>query len=377
MNVDLEYKKAISDMKRINLQMEVKSTDIKKDENGDEYFHFKGYLAVFDNVDRGGDIIHKGAFIKGLKEYTPSLFWMHNLDEPLGVFVSIVEDKKGLYVEAKMPMTDEFVRTRIVPQIKVGSVKSMSIGYVVPTDGAKYEASIRHIYECKLWEGSLVTIPMNKEAILDSKSIATFQETIPIAPRDTIFDHYAAKNRVMDWAGTRNGGIEDPDVQKKFKTAFVYCCDCYSDYEDDYYLLIADVIDGVLTIVPRAVFKAAMHVSGKRWNGFIPSDEIPAAMYLITKYYERMGMESPFTETKGLRIDDVKSINDVRTLENLLVNGVCLSKKQAKILISIMKTGLDEDVEDESFPLEQRDAESENKNWNDILKEINQINVKN
>ncbi len=50
-------------------------------------------------------------------------------DVPIGIIDSIKEDDNGLLFEARLPKDDAFVRDRLIPQIKIGSLNSFSIGY--------------------------------------------------------------------------------------------------------------------------------------------------------------------------------------------------------------------------------------------------------
>ena len=115
------------------MELKYKTVDFKEQtfKEDEKYFWFEGYLSTFGNIDRGGDVIEKGAFAESLKELIPHLFWMHKSDEPLGVYDSVVEDQNGLYVKGRLPKDDKFVSDRVIPQMKIGSIKSMSIGYSV------------------------------------------------------------------------------------------------------------------------------------------------------------------------------------------------------------------------------------------------------
>jgi HK97 family phage prohead protease len=137
----------------------------------DNFFYFEGYLSTYGNVDLGGDIIEKGAFDESLKRITPELLWQHKSNEVIGVFTEITSDDKGLFVKGKLPKTDSLVSGRVIPQMKVGSVRSMSIGYWPKEFDYDSDANIRTIKEIVLYEGSLVSQPMNPEAaVTDMKS---------------------------------------------------------------------------------------------------------------------------------------------------------------------------------------------------------------
>lgn len=147
------------ELKYLNVPFEMKAN--REDE---EYFYFEGYASTFGNVDLGNDVIERGAFIKSLKARNPKLLWQHKMDMPLGVFEEVFEDDKGLFVKGKMPLADSFVRDRVIPQMKIKSVDSMSIGYCVEIEEYDKTINVRKLKEIYLYEASLVTLPMNPQA---------------------------------------------------------------------------------------------------------------------------------------------------------------------------------------------------------------------
>jgi len=137
--------------------------EMKETKEDNEFFYFEGYGATFGNVDNGGDMIVQGAFKNSLlKNRVIPVLYQHNSREPIGVFTELIEDSKGLYVKGKLPKDDAMVRDRIIPQMKVGSIAKMSIGYSVID--RVWEGQIRVLKEVELWEISLVTFPMNDQA---------------------------------------------------------------------------------------------------------------------------------------------------------------------------------------------------------------------
>jgi HK97 family phage prohead protease len=151
----------------------VKSFEYKtiQDKEDDEFFYFEGYLSTYGNVDWYDDVVEKGAFDESLKSIKPQLLWMHNHYDMIGVWEEIKSDDKGLFVKGKLPKEDTLVSGRVIPQMKVGAVKSMSIGFWV--DEAEWDDdNVRHIKRATLVEGSLVGMPANSEAVVtDMKSI--------------------------------------------------------------------------------------------------------------------------------------------------------------------------------------------------------------
>ncbi len=151
--------------KFMTVPFELKQTD---EEDGEGLFTFEGFASTFGNLDLDKDIIDNGAFKKSLAKRTPKLLWQHSMDEPLGVFTLIEERESGLFVKAKMPLEDTFVSGRVRPQVKIGSITSMSIGFFIVESTFNRETEIRNIHEVELFEISLVSIPANPQAVITS-----------------------------------------------------------------------------------------------------------------------------------------------------------------------------------------------------------------
>jgi hypothetical protein len=129
----------------------------------------EGYAAIFGNVDLGNDVIHSGAFRKTLAERGNKVrfFWQHDRNEPLGKPIEMREDAKGLFVKA---IVSDTARGRdALALLKDGAITGLSIGYdAIPggTDVSKAEDGrvVRNLRELRLWEFSLVSLPMNEQA---------------------------------------------------------------------------------------------------------------------------------------------------------------------------------------------------------------------
>lgn len=108
---------------------------------------FAGYAAVFDVVDRAGDVMRRGAFAGA---GVVPLLWQHR-GGAVGVLASVVEDARGLRVEGvvKDPELAGLVRS--------GAAAGLSVGYraVRVRQGAR-----RVIEAVVLVEVSLVAVPM-------------------------------------------------------------------------------------------------------------------------------------------------------------------------------------------------------------------------
>lgn len=156
-------------MERLATGLEIKALN----DTADSYT-VSGYASVFNNKDRGGDIMMPGAF-KGLGSKEIPLLWGHaSYEPPIGKVTVAREDSKGLYFEAEMPKGDKFVSERLAPQLKAGSITQNSIGFRTMSD--KQVGDNRELHEVDLWEISLVTFAMNPSATVDGFKSYGFKE---------------------------------------------------------------------------------------------------------------------------------------------------------------------------------------------------------
>ncbi len=126
--------------------------------------HFAGYASVFGIEDNHNDIILSGAFSNSLadKERDIKLLWQHKVDEPIGTFTTMKEDRYGLYVEGRLLLDVQRAREAYA-LLKSGALNGLSIGFVVKHYD-RDDSGARLIYEADLWEISLVTFPANSHA---------------------------------------------------------------------------------------------------------------------------------------------------------------------------------------------------------------------
>lgn len=102
--------------------------------------------------------------------------------------------------------------------------------------------------------------------VADITAAATGAVDLPVAGRDVSWDGDGAKDRVFTWA--------DGDVDR-LSQAFAYRdSDADPQLKGSWKLGYADVLDGVLTIVPKGVFAAEAAVNGARGGVDIPAEEM-------------------------------------------------------------------------------------------------------
>lgn len=127
---------------------------------------FEGYASYFNNIDSYDDIIEKGAFKKTISENRGRIkvLWQHDAAEPIGIPEEMYEDDNGLYVRAKISMTD--TGKKAMTLIRDGVITEMSIGYDVMKDDYKMMGNrrVRMLKEVRLWEFSPVTFAANDKA---------------------------------------------------------------------------------------------------------------------------------------------------------------------------------------------------------------------
>lgn len=125
-----------------------------------------GYGAVFDNIDRGGDIIVPGAFGASLKAGGPGkvkMLMFHDPMRPIGVWDEIVEDKLGLKMKGRLLLdVDDGLKAHRL--MRAGAVDGLSIGYRATVHNWDSGRKARIIEKVDLWEVSIVTFPMNERA---------------------------------------------------------------------------------------------------------------------------------------------------------------------------------------------------------------------
>ncbi|WP_415184454.1 HK97 family phage prohead protease [Phaeovulum sp.] len=131
-----------------------------------------GYASLFGLADQGGDIVQKGAYARSLKRLADKggsvkMLWQHDPAQPIGVWDEIREDERGLFVKGRLLL--DVVRAReAAALIGAGAIDGLSIGY--RTIAAEKDAKgQRLLAELELWEVSLVTFPMLRQARVAAK----------------------------------------------------------------------------------------------------------------------------------------------------------------------------------------------------------------
>ncbi len=145
-----------------------------------------GYASVFDVRDSYGDVIRRGAFAKTLQRRIPLMFWQHQTDAPIGVWLTASEDARGLRVSGRLADTGQ--GRDVHELLKMGALSGLSIGFTVPPGGETFDGQIRTLTEIDLWEISPVSFPAN-----DSARIDQVKSSLRFMPIGAQLDHMQAR----------------------------------------------------------------------------------------------------------------------------------------------------------------------------------------
>ena len=113
---------------------------------------FAGYASVFDRVDRGGDVVRRGAFVASLAAgRVVPLLWQHRAGAVIGTIETLAEDRRGLRVVARV------THPTAASLVARGALTGLSFGYRVTAARGSHP---RELLGLDLAEVSLVAAPM-------------------------------------------------------------------------------------------------------------------------------------------------------------------------------------------------------------------------
>ncbi len=121
---------------------------------------FAGYAALFDTIDRGGDVIRKGAFARAIASgRSVPLLWQHRPERPIGRIESIAEDGRGLRVIGRLTPD---AGNEAAALLRDGAVGGLSLRIRGLAKEPRHHG--RTLTDLDLVEVSLVTFPMQPGA---------------------------------------------------------------------------------------------------------------------------------------------------------------------------------------------------------------------
>lgn len=194
---DNQVKEGTRGMKLKNMAVKVKEAT---EDNDSSVGYIKAYASVFDNVDRHGDVLRKGAFAETIEEWQKSgnsipLLYGHDFSDPfanIGTVKSVVEDDHGLLIEATLDL-DNAKAKQVHRLLKEKRLTQMSYAFdVLEASPAKVDdTEVYEITKAHLHEVSVVPIGANSATeVLAVK--AAGDDVVPRAEFDTLVERVKA-----------------------------------------------------------------------------------------------------------------------------------------------------------------------------------------
>ena len=149
----------------------------------DEDGTVEGYASLFGEIDQARDMVMPGAFARTLKgrgvRRVPMLF-QHDPAEPVGVWLELIEDVRGLRARGKL--IPEVARAReLYALVKSGAVDGLSIGFRTVKGRVDPASRVRKLIDVDLWEISIVTFPLLAGARVRAKGGSSSPPKPPFA----------------------------------------------------------------------------------------------------------------------------------------------------------------------------------------------------
>ncbi len=158
-----------------NLEFRTFSFSIKKADEVTGDGIIKGYASTFGNIDLGLDVVERGAFAKTIRESNGKfpILADHDPRKQIGWNLNAKEDSKGLDVEGELDIANNAkAKERFSLSKKalaIGAKAGLSIGFMtIQAEPDPENPRIRILKELKLFEYSMVTFPMNTEAMVEA-----------------------------------------------------------------------------------------------------------------------------------------------------------------------------------------------------------------
>ncbi|HEY1153747.1 MAG TPA: HK97 family phage prohead protease [Pseudolabrys sp.] len=122
----------------------------------------EGYASLFGELDQARDMVMPGAFAATLRtrgvRRIPMLF-QHDPAEPVGVWLELREDSRGLYARGRL-IPDVQRGRELLALVRQGGIDGLSIGFRTVKGRIDPRTRIRKLDIVDLWEISIVTFPL-------------------------------------------------------------------------------------------------------------------------------------------------------------------------------------------------------------------------
>src|ERR1051325_816891 len=122
----------------------------------------EGYASLFGELDGARAMVMPGAFARTLNSRVlrliPMLF-QHDPAEPVGVWLELFEDFRGLRARGKL-IPDVARARELTALIAAGAIDGLSIGFRTVKGRVDPVSRVRKLIDVELWEISIVTFPL-------------------------------------------------------------------------------------------------------------------------------------------------------------------------------------------------------------------------
>jgi HK97 family phage prohead protease len=122
----------------------------------------EGYASLFGEIDQARDMVMPGAFTQTLQSRglrrIPMLF-QHDPAEPVGVWLDLHEDWRGLRARGRL-IPDVARGRELIALVEQGAIDGLSIGYRTVRGRIDPKTRVRRLHQVDLWEISIVTFPL-------------------------------------------------------------------------------------------------------------------------------------------------------------------------------------------------------------------------
>jgi len=318
----------------MNSKIVVSNFEVKSiKEEDSEYFTVEGYASVYGNIDSYRDIVEKGAFSLDLMENGNErpILWQHNSSQPIGVGV-FSESDQGLKVSCRLPKESEFVKKEVMPMVKCGAVKGMSIGYSVVTEEYDRVNNINYLKVLKLRETSVCTFPANEMAqitaakqILESSNNTQSVKNFPMGSDKDKWDESQAVSDIKEITKS------EAFPSSEYKDCFMFCQKDKPNDHDGYHLPFVKSVNGELRVMPEAVFSIAGKMASDMLDVSIPETEKESIKEKINFFYKKLGKEEPFKGKKTFV--DPNTLKNMESIDRLFGDPDYIISSKAKKLI--------------------------------------------
>lgn len=283
-----------------------------------------GYAAKFNSLseDLGGfrEQIAPGAFANTIKSADVRALFNHDANLILGRTkagtLRLREDDVGLAYEIDPPNTQ--AARDLAESINRGDISQNSFGFSTIADEWRKnsdETWTRTLKEVELFDISPVTYPAYPQTDIAMRALSAVRAACgsldwPLSDRERAWSASEADARLRAWATSDGSGDKDKVDWNKYASAHFWRDDADPEHFGSYKLAFADVVEGRVYAVWRAVAACAAVMQGGRGGVDIPDGDKPGVRAKIAAYYAKAA--------KAFADDTIKAPwegNSVRELE--------------------------------------------------------------